>query len=195
MTHMRTFPSVILFFVLGSFSTSWTSGQESSQLPRSSAHNVRIEHRLSVKKVAKGATFQVAVVLDIAGGWHINSHRPTSEYLIPTNLELASKEGMIITDIRYPKGQLEKLGFSDQPLDVYQGSVTIFVSVRVSEKFADAGDTLRGKLRVQACDDKMCLAPSAIDIAIPVSFGEPTESVESVNEDVFLAYKTEDFQT
>lgn len=181
--------------ILTLFSPAWLSSQEFSPTLRSSASNVRVEHKLSVNQAVKGTTFQAAVVMNIAEGWHINSHRPTSEYLIPTTFELLPKEGLIISDIRYPKGHLEKLGFSDQPLDVYQDVVTIFVSVRVSEKFPGAADTLRGKLRLQACDDKMCLAPSVIDVAIPLSFAPPAAVVESVNKDVFEAYTADDFQT
>ncbi len=183
------------FSILAGILSTQTTAQELSAGLRSSASNVRVEHKLSVGKVAKGSTFQVAVVLNIADGWHINSHRPTSEYLIATSLELQPKEGLIISDIRYPKGHTEKLGFSDQPLDVYQDAVSIFVSLKVSEKLSVAADTLKGKLRVQACDDKMCLAPSVIDVSIPLSFVESNAAVESVNKEVFKAYTSDDFQT
>ncbi|MBI4430033.1 MAG: thioredoxin family protein [Ignavibacteriales bacterium] len=195
MKHAQTLNTAAILFLLISLVFLFSRSQEFSSVLRSSADNVRVEHKLSVDKVARGSTFQLALVLNIADGWHINSHRPNSEYLIPTTLEVAPKEGLIITDIRYPRGHTEKLGFSDQPLDVYQGEVTIFVSVRVSEKFPGSADTLKGSLRVQACDDKMCLAPSVIGVAIPISFVKPTAVVEAVNKKIFEAYTAEDFQT
>jgi len=33
-----------------------------------------------------GSSFEVAVVVDIASGYHMNSHKPLDEFLIPTTL-------------------------------------------------------------------------------------------------------------
>jgi thiol:disulfide interchange protein DsbD len=190
---MKNFSVSLLFFCL--FISATNPAQDSPGLPRSSAHNVKVSHKLSVDRVAKGSTFQIALILDIAKGWHINSHRPTTQYLIPTDVQLEPREGYIITDIRYPKGTLQKLGFSDQPLDVYEKTITIFVSVKVSETFASDGDTVRGNLRVQSCDDQVCLAPSTISLAIPFALTDTGATIQFVNEEIFRAYQVGEFQT
>ncbi|MBF8247711.1 MAG: thiol:disulfide interchange protein DsbD [Bacteroidetes bacterium] len=190
---MKAFPISLLFCFL--FVSLPVFAQDNSGLPRSSAHNIVVSHKLSVDKVAKGSTFQIALILDIAKGWHVNSHRPTTQYLIPTDVQLDPREGYIVTDLKYPKGTLQKLGFSDQPLDVYEGTVTIFVSVKVSETLASDGDTVRGRLRVQSCDDKVCLAPSTISLAIPFALTNAGAITQTVNEVTFRAYKVGEFET
>ena len=45
---------------------------------------------VSLDPVPRGKDFQVAVVVDIARGFHMNSHKPTDEYLIPTTLTAAT---------------------------------------------------------------------------------------------------------
>ncbi len=190
---MKNFAVSLLLCCLFIFATS--PAQDDSGLPRSSAHNVKVSHKLSVDRVAKGSTFQIALILDIAKGWHVNSHRPTTQYLIPTDVQLEPREGYIVTDIKYPKGALQKLGFSDQPLDVYEETITIFVSVKVSETLASDGDTVRGKLRVQSCDDKVCLAPSTISLAIPFALTDAGATIQFINEETFRTYKVGEFQT
>ncbi|MEK6565556.1 MAG: cytochrome c biogenesis protein CcdA, partial [Bacteroidota bacterium] len=127
--------------------------------------------------------------------WHVTSHRPPTQYLIPTDVQLEPREGYIVTDIKYPKGALQKLGFSDQPLDVYEETITIFVSVKVSETLASDGDTVRGKLRVQSCDDKVCLAPTTISLAIPFALTDAGATIQFINEEIFRTYKVGEFQT
>src|SRR5580700_5641874 len=42
---------------------------------------------VSLDPVPRGKDFKVAVVADIASGFHVNSHKPTDEYLIATTLK------------------------------------------------------------------------------------------------------------
>jgi len=41
---------------------------------------------VSVEPVARNSNFQLAVVLKIRPGFHINARKPAAEYLIPTDL-------------------------------------------------------------------------------------------------------------
>lgn len=152
------------------------------------AAHVQTDARLSADKVSKGSTIQGVVVFKIAEGWHVNSHAPTHDYLIGTALELEPKEGYIVSDIRYPKGKLMKFEFSEDSLNVYEGTVLLFISVRVSEKLSVMQDTLFGKLQLQACNDKICLAPSWIPIFFPISIASPDEKVNAINQELFAAY-------
>lgn len=194
MNHRCTtfFPTL---FAIAALLVHGVQGQELSPLQRSSAHNVQVDYRLSTDKVTPGKEFRVAFILNIAEGWHINSRRPGSEFLIPTEVQLQPKEGLIVTDVRYPKGKTAKLGFSDQPLDVYEDTTIIFVSVKVSEKFLPKNDTLDARVRFQACNDQLCLAPSTVAVSIPLVRAEVGAQVQSINEEIFSAYTSGEFQT
>jgi thioredoxin:protein disulfide reductase len=159
--------------------------------PSSSAGKVQTEVKLSVDKAAAGSTFKAAVVLKIAEGWHINSNTPTYDYLIATSLELQQREGFIVTDVRYPKGEKLKFGFAEDSLSVYEGSPVIFLTIKLSSKVSTGMDTLRAKLQVQSCNDQVCLAPATIDIDIPVTIVGEKEPTQPVNEDVFSSLPLE----
>jgi thioredoxin:protein disulfide reductase len=151
------------------------------------ASHVDLSTKLSVDKVARGASFQAVVKVRIAEGWHINSHTPTQDNLIGTVFDLNPKEGYIITDIRYPNGNRLKFDFAEDPLDVYEGVVPIFVSFKASDKLALGADTLFGTLQAQACNNQVCIAPSLIPVAIPLTVVDAHEKVNAINQDDFTA--------
>lgn len=159
--------------------------------PVSSAGKVQVESKLSVDKVPAGSTFKVAVILKIEEGWHINSNTPTYDYLIGTVLELQQREGVIITDLRYPEGKKLKFGFADDSLSVYEGNPTIFFTVKLSEKTPIGKDTLRSKLQVQACNNQVCIAPASVDVLIPIEIVAANEKANPINDDIFSSYTSQ----
>ena len=161
------------------------------QGPSLSANKVQVETKLSVAKVPAGSTFKAAVILKIEEGWHINSSTPTFDYLIGTELEVQQRVGVILTDLQYPKGKNLKFAFADEPLNVYAGSPKIFLTLRLSEKVNLGKDTLRAKLRVQACNDQVCLAPAVIEVHIPVEIVGSKENSTPINDDIFSSYAIE----
>ena len=157
--------------------------------PSSTAQQVSVRVIPSAEKMQAGSTIQIALQLKISEGWHINSHSPTFDYLIGTTFELQSKEGIIVADLQYPKGNLVSLSFADQPIDAYEGTTTIFASLKCSNKLNIGLDTLKGTVTVQACNNQICLAPSAIDINIPIHIVGASETVTLLNQDLFTNYK------
>lgn len=95
----------------------------------------------------------------IGEGWHINSHTPSEDYLIPTSVALDPAPSVEAGPARYPEGKLLKFAFSDKPLSVYEGRFAIEIPL------AWTGGSLpvvTGKLEFQACNDKQCLAPASV---------------------------------
>src|SRR5262249_32708146 len=101
----------------------------------------------------------LVVRCELANGWHVNSHTPSEEYLIPTEVVVAPAQGATISPPDYPEGKETKFAFSDKPLSVYAGSFT--VRVPVSWKEASPPD-LSGVVKYQACSDTQCLAPAEV---------------------------------
>lgn len=95
----------------------------------------------------------------LAAGWHVNSHRPPEDYLIPTEIKVDPAEGVRAGEPRYPEGKLLKFAFSDTPLSVYEGTFSIEVPVEWSGAALPA---LGGSVEFQACNDHQCLAPAAV---------------------------------
>lgn len=172
---------VLLAFILGT-----TVGLAQSG---GTASHIGLETKLSVNKVAQGSSFQAVILMHIADGWHINSNTPTHDNLIGTVLTIQPREGFIVTDIRYPKGKLLKLDFADEPMDVYEGTVAIFVSFKTSDKLATGRDTLEATLEAQACNNQVCIAPSSMPVKIPVEVVGQGEKVSAVNQEAFVSYE------
>ena len=158
------------------------------QIGSSSESKVEVSSKLSVDKAAAGSTFKLAVILKIADGWHINSHTPTYDYLIGTTFESVQREGVIVTDVRYPTGEKKKFGFAEDSLSVYQGSPTIFFTVKLSDKVRPGKDTLRAKVEVQSCNNQVCLSPASIDVIIPIEIVGAGKKTNQINDDLFSSY-------
>jgi hypothetical protein len=98
-------------------------------------------------------------------GFHINSHKPKDELLIPTELQLDSGS-LHIANEQYPPGSHFRLQVgSGEDLDVYQGEFR--VALRIA---APKGDTtLSGSLRYQACDNAACFPARTLPVKIAVT--------------------------
>jgi len=109
------------------------------------------------------------VRLQIQNGYHVNANPPSQSYLKATEIELKPQEGISVEFITYPDPLLRTFSFSETPLKVYEGETNLKLRLH-AEKTASAGKhNLSAKLRVQACDDKVCYAPGAIDVIVPVN--------------------------
>jgi thiol:disulfide interchange protein DsbD len=163
--------------------------KKSPIIPSITAQQVNVGVKLSADKIQTGSSARIALQLKIDKEWHINSHTPTFDYLIGTTFALQSKEGIILADVQYPKGNLVSLSFADQPLDVYEGTTTIFATLRISDKLKPGNDTIKGNIIFQACNNQICVPPSTIDVSIPIQIVGTGEAVTLLNQDLFANYK------
>jgi DsbC/DsbD-like thiol-disulfide interchange protein len=142
------------------------SRQDSSALP-SPAAVVKPRVYVSIEPVAQGREFRAAVVVEIARGFHMNSHKPSEAYLIPTTLTPELPAGFQLLDTIYPAGQLEKFSFSpNKPLDVYTGKVTLQLRLAAAADAKLGVTTIPVTLRYQACNDTTCLAPVKVPVEV-----------------------------
>lgn len=175
-----------IFLLLQLFNTSLTSAQ-----PMSSADRVVVETKLSVDNIKAGSEFKAAVVLDIDDSWHINANRPSLDYLIGTELSLEPHDQFIIADIRYPEPESYVFAFADgEELLVYEEDVVIFVAFRTSSSLEPGEHLIEGSLRIQACDDHTCLAPTNVPIRIPVTVVADDAQSQNTNTELFDQYNS-----
>ena len=132
----------------------------------------------SFDPVARGHQMQLAVVLKIRDGYHINARHPTLDYLIPTDLKIEAPAGFRGGEVAYPKGELKTFAFSkNQPLNVYQGVVILRLPVSVSTAAPIGEQRIPMKLRYQACSQEVCLPPVTLTLAANVRVvGSPSEA-------------------
>jgi thiol:disulfide interchange protein DsbD len=141
------------------------------------------EAKLSRTAVAPGDVIKVAAVVSIKDEYHINSNAPRQDFLIPTKLALKAGDGATIERVVYPKSHDITLGFSDEPLAVYEGEVVVGALARVSESAAPGTISTTFELSYQGCDDKNCYPPQSIELPVEIVVGDRTG--EEINADVF----------
>ena len=110
---------------------------------------------------------EATLAVELREGYHCNSDKPSDEYLIP--LKLTWGTGALQADqVIYPKPQMEKYAFSEKPLSVYTGNFEIVTKFKVPGSTPVGQSMLTGKLRYQACTNRMCLPPKTVDVSMPV---------------------------
>lgn len=154
----------------------------------SSAGKVYLEAKLSQNVVPTGTVFRAAVMVNITEGWHVHAHEPTLDYLIGTSLSLDLEPGFTVIDIAYPRPQMMTFDFVQDPLAVYEGPVPVFLSIQPTDSLAPGNYTIQGHVRVQACNDAVCLSPSTVEIAIPIQIVSKRTGYQAINQALFERY-------
>ena len=99
----------------------------------------------------------------VQDGFHVNSHTPKSELLIPTRVELADSSGVKVAAAEYPAGQTFSFSFDpSEKLDVYANGFTVKLPVTASP----GPHELKGALKYQACDHAACYPPRTLPISV-----------------------------
>jgi thioredoxin:protein disulfide reductase len=137
-----------------------------------------------------GSWAKVAVVAHVTAGYHINAHKPSFDYLIPTEVKFDTIHGIAAARIMYPPGTPEKLSFSDDPLSVYHGNFTIALVLKIPAGVALGTYTMKGKLDYQACNDRACMAPSSLALAFPVKVVATGTPLKPQNSAIFRKLST-----
>jgi hypothetical protein len=109
----------------------------------------------------------VKLQLQLRDGYHSNSNKPSDEYLIP--MKLTWNPGPLESpEVIFPEPKQETYSFSKTPLSVYTGSFQLITKFKVASSATPGMAQATGKLRYQACTDRLCLPPKTIDVSVPL---------------------------
>ncbi len=118
-----------------------------------------------------GKPVRIAALVSIEPGWHVNAHKPTFEYLIPTVLKLELPAGWPAEQVRYPAAEMKTFSFEKLPLAVYDGDVVIVAQLAVPAGTEAGTYPVQAALRYQACNDSQCLPPVTAQAEIQLTVG------------------------
>jgi len=116
----------------------------------------------SLEQARPGDTVWLAVRIDLAPSWHVNSAHPLQDYLIPTRLDLRLPSILKAGEIIYPEGNTIPL-LGDR-MSVYASGAIIIVPVVVDPSAPVGEIEAAGVLRYQGCDNKSCVAPADLPL-------------------------------
>ncbi len=116
-----------------------------------------------------GTALEVTVDFEVLPGYHINSNKPTDEYMIPTRMEWSRLAGMKHKGDFFPPAENKAFSFtSGRKLAVYEGPQILKSRFTVPSTASPGRAVLEGRLRYQACDDKACYPPTAAEVKVTV---------------------------
>jgi thiol:disulfide interchange protein DsbD len=155
-----------------------------TEIPRPS-EIVQPSAYVSLAPVPRGRAFEIAVVAHIRAGYHINAHKPTLDYLIPTEVTPALPQGITLTGVAYPEGQIVKFQFSATELKVYEGDVVFRLRLRAAANAALGPLDIPMQLEYQACNDRSCLPPVKIPVTPHLEIAPAGAAATPVHPEIF----------
>jgi hypothetical protein len=121
-------------------------------------------------QIRAGASAKVEMDFRVGSEFHINSHHPKADYLIPTVLKLNTPEALSVADLKYPVGEEMAFAFSpNDKLSVYSGDFSIDAILKAPASAAAGTYPVQGELRFQACDHSACYPPRSIPVQFKVT--------------------------
>jgi hypothetical protein len=129
------------------------------------AQTIAVSGSVDKSSIKRGVVGKGSIVLIIPKELHINSNKPTSEFMIPTALKLSSNQ-VKITKIIYPKGKNQKFDFSDEAINVYEGKTVIPFKFTVPKNLKNKTITIRALVSYQGCTNEVCYQPQKKEIIL-----------------------------
>ena len=119
--------------------------------------------------VTRGKPNNVKLRFRVSPGFHVNSNKPKSEFLIPTALKLNAPTDIVIGRVTYPAGEEMSFAFSpEEKLSVYAGEFPLVIDVRPLASVIPARYRIHGELKYQACDNAACYPPKKLPLEFEV---------------------------
>jgi thiol:disulfide interchange protein DsbD len=121
------------------------------------------------QKVAgkRNEAVRTTIPIAILPGYHVNSNKPSEDYLIPLALKWTSMGALQGGEVTYPKPAMEKYDFAEKPLSVYTGNISLTVNFKVGPSAAAGPGVATGKLSYQACNSNTCFPPKTVEVTVP----------------------------
>ncbi|MBI2964075.1 MAG: thioredoxin family protein [Deltaproteobacteria bacterium] len=107
---------------------------------------------------------EVVLQAEVAEGWHVNAHQPSSDAMIATTLTVTPPAGFAVGEIEYPPAESRRFAFTaGKAIRVYSGRVRFRVPLSVAAGIDSQGASFAARLHYQACDDTRCLPPRDVE--------------------------------
>lgn len=158
--------------------------QDSSR-PLKASEAVHTQVYVSLEPVPQGRPFEIAAVLEVAQGYHVQANKVLAEYLIPLTLTPELPAGFRVVSSSYPKAQVKKFPFSAQPMAVYEGRFVVRMTLEPAESIPAGPVKIPMTLRFQACNDQLCLPPAKLSLTAEFQIGAAGAAARAVHPEIF----------
>lgn len=137
--------------------------------PGSKRQLVQVDVPESVEAHA-GKPFEVPVKFYVQDGYHINSNKPSEDYLLGTRIEWEASTAKHVDDT-FPPADMKVFSFTKgKKLAVFEG--VRVVKAHFTAPSSKGSVTLEGVFKYQACDQHACYPPSKVPVKVSVKVVE-----------------------
>jgi len=134
-----------------------------------------------------GDELRLAVVLRIDPGWHVNTDQPGDEFSMPTTLVWELPEEWPEPLASFPDGESLRFEFSETPVEVWEGKVTVVAVTRVPTDATPGKVPFKVRVTAQACNSTQCLPPTEVVARVEIDVAASGSGHQQVNTEVFQA--------
>ncbi len=157
---------------------------------------VKVRTAWSLDRVHPGNHVILAVIFDIAKGFHINADKnqiiPVKDLILyPTKVQIIKvPEGITAESPRFPKAHELKVEYADEDMMFFTGQAVIYLPMKIDEKVKPGLLHLKVQIGYQACDARTCLLPKNAVLEETLEVVESDQEPVEINKELFAGYKT-----
>ena len=177
---MKLYRLLLLVVCMGVLSSALASGQGlSAQEPAAPKPRVFVDFVAANNiVVTPGHSAPVQFTFHVQPPYHINSSKPLTEELIPTELHFSLPPEVAFGKLQYPEGKLMSFPFDPSTkLSVYSGDFVVKGLVLAPGQASTGTYTIHGELKYQACDNNACYPPKKLPFTFNVKVGSASKGV------------------
>lgn len=160
-----------------------------SSSARAEEEVVAVKTYVSQDGVHAGETIDVAFVLDILPGWHINGPVAADQFLISCTLGIDENDAIEVVEIFFPDPETRSFSYSEVELQIYEGKVVLGARVKLGKTVPLGEAVVKASFLYQACDDRSCMPPETLEFAIPIQVVPTSKEIKPINEEIFSQIK------
>lgn len=149
------------------------------------AEIVKAKSFISLDKLAPDIEAKIALQINIAKGWHINSDKPNEDFLIPSELKILSPGNIVLTEVIFPAAKNVALQVSDKPLSVFENEFFLGAKIKTLKDLPLGLTPIIIEFSYQGCDDHTCMAPSSFIDTFNIEVISNNSIINEINTEIF----------
>jgi thiol:disulfide interchange protein len=142
----------------------------------------------SANGIKPGGQATLAVVFDIAPGWHIQPHRPDDPTLRPLKVEVAdAPKPLKISTAVFPVAKTFEFGpaGAKKQVPVYDGRTVVLMPMAIDSGAPPGELAVKLTIEYQACDDHVCLRPATVQTVAKLTVLDAATAVAPADAELF----------
>lgn len=123
---------------------------------------------VSPARLKAGESATVVLELKVREGFHVQANPASRPQLIPTKVDVTAASGFEALKPAYPAPKPYKIAGLDTMVDTYEGRFQVRIPLKSISSVKVGKHELDGRIKYQACDDKVCFPPTLAKFRVPI---------------------------